>query len=200
MRDGVARAVVLVVTVSLTLVLLPIAINVGTGGTAPGFLVPYAGWTWPLIGLLWLIAIVTALFEVRSRRLPTVSGRSADQPRNRPNALARVDRYLSQRVAGSLASRTRIALAVDERPEAVVRPYDLLVQPLDSTPQQVPDDQDIATVFDQLQDSMLILGAPGAGKTTLLLDLARAGPRGREQADPGPDRPVRLVGPPVPRP
>ncbi|MGW1343902.1 NACHT domain-containing protein [Kribbella sp. NPDC002412] len=172
-RDGVVRAVVLVVTVSLTVVLLPVAINVGTGGTAPGFLAPYAGWTWPLIGILWLIAIVTALFEFRSRRLPTVSGRSADQPRNRPNALARVDRYLSQRVAGSLASRTRIALAVDERPEAVVRPYDLLVQPLDSTPQQVPDDQDIAAVFDQLQDSMLILGAPGAGKTTLLLELAR---------------------------
>ncbi|WP_433164121.1 NACHT domain-containing protein [Kribbella sp. CA-247076] len=172
-RDGVLRAVVLVVTVSLTLVLLPIAINVGTGGTAPGFLAPYADWTWPLIGALWLIAIVTALFEVRSRRLPTVSGRSADQPRNRPNALARVDRYLSQRVAGSLASRTRLALAVDERPEAVVRPYDLLVQPLDSTPHPVPDDQDIAAVFDQLQDSMLILGAPGAGKTTLLLDLAR---------------------------
>lgn len=128
------RAVVLVVTVSLTLVLLPIAINVGTGGTAPGFLAPYVDWTWPLIGFLWVVAIVTALFEVRSRRLPTVSGRSADQPRNRPNALARVDRYLAERVAGSLASRTRIALALDERPEAVVRPYDLLVQPLDSTP------------------------------------------------------------------
>ena len=167
------RAVVLVVTVSLTLVLLPIAINVGTGGTAPAFLEPYAGWTWPLIGFLWLVAIVTALFEFRSRRLPTVSGRSADQPRNRPNALARIDRYLSQRHAGSLASRTRIALALDERPEAVMRPYDLLVQPLDSTPRQVPDETDIAAVFDELQDSMLILGAPGAGKTTLLLELAR---------------------------
>ena len=44
------RAVVLVVTVSLTLVLLPVAINVGTGGTAPAFLEPYAGWTWPLDG------------------------------------------------------------------------------------------------------------------------------------------------------
>lgn len=168
------RAVVLVVTVSLTLVLLPIAINVGTGGTAPGFLAPYTDWTWPVIGALWLVAIVTALFEFRSRRLPTVSGRSADQPRNRPNALARVDRYLSQRVAGSLASRTRIALALEERPEAVIRPYDLLVQPLDSSPRPVSDDTDIATVFDQLQDSMLILGAPGAGKTTLLLELARA--------------------------
>ncbi|TCC54087.1 NACHT domain-containing protein [Kribbella capetownensis] len=168
------RAVVLVLTVSLTLVLLPIAINVGTGGTAPGFLAPYADWTWPVIGALWLVAIVTALFEFRSRRLPTVSGRSADQPRNRTNALARVDLYLSQRVAGSLASRTRIALALDERPEAVIRPYDLLVQPLDSSPRPVSDDTDIGTVFDQLQDSMLILGAPGAGKTTLLLELARA--------------------------
>lgn len=173
MRDGVVRAVVLVVTVSLTLVLLPIAINVGTGGTAPGFLEPYAAWTWPLIGVLWVVAIVTALLEVRSRRLPMLSGRFADQPRNRPNALARIDRYLSQRHSGSLASRTRIALALDERPEAVMRPYDLLVQPVDGTPRQVPDEADIATVFDELQDSMLILGAPGAGKTTLLLELAR---------------------------
>lgn len=40
------RGVVLVVTVSLALVLLPIAINVGTGGTAPAFLEPYVGWVW----------------------------------------------------------------------------------------------------------------------------------------------------------
>ncbi|WP_329483242.1 NACHT domain-containing protein [Kribbella sp. NBC_01484] len=189
-RDGMVRAVVLVVTVSLTLVLLPIAINVGTGGTAPRFLAPYAGWTWPLIGLLWLVAIVTALFEFRSRRLPTVSGRSADQPRNRPNALARVDRYLSQRHAGSLASRTRIALALDERPEAVLRPYDLLVQPLDSAPREVPDETDIAAVFDELQDSMLILGAPGAGKTTLLLELARTL---SEQAHADESKPIPVV-------
>ncbi|MFI5691604.1 NACHT domain-containing protein [Kribbella sp. NPDC051586] len=173
MRDGLVRAVVLVVTVSLTLVLLPIAINVGTGGTAPAVLEPYVGLAWPLIGVLWAAAIVTALIEVRSRRLPVVSSRSADQPRNRPNALARIDRYLTERRAGSLASRTRIALALDEQPDAVVRPYDLLVQPLDSAPRRVPNAADIANVFDELQDSMLILGAPGAGKTTLLLELAR---------------------------
>ncbi|WP_329006114.1 NACHT domain-containing protein [Kribbella sp. NBC_00709] len=173
MRDGLVRAVVLVVTVSLTLVLLPIAINVGTGGTAPAFLEPYVGWAWPLTGVLWAAAIVTAMIEVRSRRLPVVSSRSADQPRNRPNALARIDRYLSERRAGSLASRTRIALALDEHPDAVVRPYDLLVQPLDHAPRRVPNEADIANVFDELQDSMLILGAPGAGKTTLLLELAR---------------------------
>lgn len=163
-----------ILTVSLTLVLLPIAINVGTGGTAPGFLEPYVGWTWPLIGVLWLVAILTGLWEFRSRRTVGLSARSADQPRNRPNALARVERYLADRFAGSLASRTQLALALDVRPEAVIRPYDLLVQPLDSQVTEIREDADITAAFDDLQDSMLILGAPGAGKTTLLLELARA--------------------------
>ena len=115
----------LVLTISLTLVLLPIAINVGTGGTAPDFLAPYVDWTWPVIGVLWLVAIVTGLFEFRSRRTVRHSARSADQPRNRPNALARVDRYLADRFAGSLASRTRLALALDVQPgggDPAVRP------------------------------------------------------------------------------
>jgi hypothetical protein len=172
--NGLLRVVVLVLTLSLTLVLLPIAINVGTGGTAPAFLAPYVQWTWPVIGLLWLVAILTGLWEFRSRRTVGHSARSADQPRNRPNALARIDRYLADRVAGSLASRTRLALALDERPEAVIPPYDLLVQPLDSSVTEIREDADIATAFDDLQDSVLILGAPGAGKTTLLLDLARS--------------------------
>ncbi|MET9270161.1 NACHT domain-containing protein [Kribbella sp. NPDC003557] len=170
---AVLRGVVLVATVSLGLVLLPIAINVGTGGTAPEFLAPYVGWVWPVIGILWIVAVLTALFELRDRRLPRISRRAADQPRNRPNALARIDRYYSERRAGSLAARTRIALALDEHPGVVVRPYDLFVQPLDSAPRRVPNEADIAGVFDELQDSMLILGAPGAGKTTLLLNLAR---------------------------
>ncbi|ONI68922.1 signal transduction protein [Kribbella sp. ALI-6-A] len=167
------RVVLVVLSVSLTLVLLPIAINVGTGGTAPTFLQPYADWSWPVIGVLWLVAIVTGVWELRSRRTTTVSARFADQPRNRPNALAHVDRYLSERVAGSLAQYTRLSLALDASPDAVVRPYDLLVQPLHSADPEVRENADIAKAFDDLQDSVLILGAPGAGKTTLLLDLAR---------------------------
>ncbi|MFC9687051.1 NACHT domain-containing protein [Kribbella sp. NPDC056951] len=172
-RDTVLRAAVIVLTASLSLVLLPIAINVGTGGTAPAFLTPYVAWTWPAIGVLWLILVLTALAEVRSRQRPVISSRSADVPRNRQLLLRSVDTYLNQRVAVSLAARTRVALALEERPSAVVRPYDLFVQPIDSEPRQLPENAAIAEVFDELQDSMLILGAPGAGKTTLLLSLAR---------------------------
>ncbi|GAB3941022.1 hypothetical protein GCM10029976_059660 [Kribbella albertanoniae] len=167
------RAVVIVLTASLSLVLLPIAINVGTGGTAPAFLAPYVAWTWPAIGVLWLILVLTALAEVRSRQRPVIASRSADKPRNRANALAQVDRYLQRRVDVSLAAQTRVALALDQRPEVVARPYDIVVRPLDSEPHSLPEDAHIATVFDDLEFSMLILGAPGAGKTTLLLELAR---------------------------
>lgn len=188
-RDGLVRVVALVTSVSLTLVLLPIAINVGTGGSAPAFLAPYVRWTWPVIGLLWAVAVGTGLWEIWTRRTVEQLARSADQPRNRPNALDRVERYLADRFAASLASRTRLALALDERPEAV-RPYDLLVRPLDGVATQMQEDADIATVFDDLQDSMLILGAPGAGKTTLLLELARSL---TEQARNDSERPVPVL-------
>ncbi|WP_238334723.1 NACHT domain-containing protein [Kribbella amoyensis] len=168
--------------------LLPIAINVGTGGTAPDFLARYVDWTWPVIGLLWCAAIVTGVIEYRSR-FATTSARSADQPRNRPNALGRVDRYLVERSAGSLRSKLRLALSVEERPEAV-RPYDLLVQPLESGSGTVRRGTDVARIFDELQDSMLVLGAPGAGKTTLLMDLARSL---LDQANADPSRPVPVL-------
>ncbi|WP_427896594.1 NACHT domain-containing protein [Kribbella sp. GL6] len=188
MRSFVSGAV-LVVTVSLTVVLLPIAINVGTGGTAPAFLEPYVGLVWPAIGVLWVVAVGTALLEVRNRRQPRISNRTADQPRNRQNALLQVDRYLSERRAGSLAARTRVALALDGEPDAV-RPFDLLVHPLDKPPTRIPDGTDIATVFDNLEDSMLILGAPGAGKTTMLLNLAR---RLSAQAQTDEQQPIPVV-------
>ncbi|MEU8226605.1 NACHT domain-containing protein [Kribbella sp. NPDC048915] len=185
---AVLSAVVLVITVSLSLVLLPIAINIATGGTVPAFLAPYVRGVWPLIGVLWVVAVVTALLEVRNRRLPPSSRRVADQPRNRRNALAHIDRYYSERRAGSLAAR--VALALEEDPSVVVRPYDLFVQPLDSAPQDVPNAADIDRVFDELQDSMLILGAPGAGKTTLLLNLAGTL---TEQARNDKDRPLPVL-------
>jgi hypothetical protein len=73
----------------------------------------------------------------------------------------------------SLFHETRILLGLSERPDAVVRPMDLLVQRSDQGERPLPSGTHVVDVFDEMDQSLLILGAPGAGKTTLLLELAR---------------------------
>lgn len=167
----VVRALVLVVGLSLSSVLLPTAINIGTGGTPPAVLAPYADWTWAVIGLLWALTVGIGVWEALTRRESMITSRRVDHPRNRPNALDRVERDALQRTEQSLAVKTRIALELADRPGAT-RPSDLIVQPVGGQEWSVPPNADIGAVFDRLQDSMLILGAKGAGKTTLLLELA----------------------------
>ena len=72
----------------------------------------------------------------------------------------------------SLSYETRILLGLSERPDAVVRPMDLLVQRPDQGERPLPPGTQIVKVFDTMEQ-LLILGAPGSGKTTLLLELAR---------------------------
>ncbi|MEV0054636.1 NACHT domain-containing protein [Saccharopolyspora shandongensis] len=154
--------------------LLPTAINIGTGGTAPAFLAPYTGWTWPVIGVLWAVSVAVGLWEMLARQQSAITSRPVDHPRNRPNALDRVEHYVDQRFSQSLAAKARIELDLDERPDAVIRPQSLTVQPVGGAEKAIASNAPISEVFDELHQSMLILGDPGAGKTTLLLELARA--------------------------
>lgn len=160
--------------ISVSAVLLPTAINIGTGGTAPAFLAPYTAWTWPVIGVLWAVSVVVGLWEMLARQQSAITSRPVDHPRNRPNALDRVERYVGQRFSQSLAAKARIELDLDERPDAVIRPQSLTVQPVGGAEKAIASNAPISEVFDELHQSMLILGDPGAGKTTLLLELARA--------------------------
>jgi hypothetical protein len=77
--------------------------------------------------------------------------------------------YLRQ----SLFQETRIILGLNERSDAVARPMDLLVRRPNEDDKPLPSGTGIVDVFDSVDHSLLILGAPGSGKTTLLLELAR---------------------------
>ncbi|MBV8231107.1 MAG: NACHT domain-containing protein, partial [Planctomycetaceae bacterium] len=72
----------------------------------------------------------------------------------------------------SLSHETRILLGLSERPDAVARPMDLLVQRPDRGERPLPPGTQVVDVFDTMEQ-LLILGQPGSGKTTLLLELAR---------------------------
>lgn len=98
-------------------------------------------------------------------------------PQQRRNRALMLDKVESIWVKGllqrSLSEETRIALGLEDRPDAVDLPLNALVQELHHPPQEFPPGTSITSVFDQTGGSLLILGAPGAGKTTLLLELAR---------------------------
>jgi hypothetical protein len=80
-----------------------------------------------------------------------------------------IDGYLKH----SLDNLARLELGLEENPDAVSRPWELIVQQPDRAPRPLPPGQAMGDIFDELGQALLILGAPGAGKTTLLLELAR---------------------------
>lgn len=73
----------------------------------------------------------------------------------------------------SLDQLARIELGLQTRPDAVDRPFDLLVQRPEQAPQPLPTGTPISQIFQNSGNALLILGEPGAGKTTLLLELTR---------------------------
>ncbi len=101
-----------------------------------------------------------------------MSARQTDPNRHRMLAKVRrdwIDGYLKH----SLDNLARIELGLEEKPDLVSRPWDVIVQQSGRAPRPLPPDQPIGAIFDEVDQALLILGAPGAGKTTLLLELAR---------------------------
>lgn len=77
-------------------------------------------------------------------------------------------------LAKSLKLHRVINLELREAPSAVYLPWRAVLRRPEPMNAQTYHSVDIANVFDDAEQSLLILGAPGAGKTTLLLQLASA--------------------------
>jgi hypothetical protein len=116
--------------------------------------------------------------EILDRLAQTIEAsfnpRSLQTDSNRHQMLAKVrhdwiDGYLKH----SLDNLARIELGLEEKPDAVSWPWDLIVQQPGQVPRPLPPGRPMSATFDELGQALLILGAPGAGKTTLLLELAR---------------------------
>jgi len=151
------------------LLVVPYAVNLDTGGTAPGWLRPHIGWLWP-VALACVAAII--VLELADRLIggpETISLLRPHDPRNVSLALAQVARYVDQRRRGQLSEHLMMFLA--ERPDAVRTPVHMVGR-IGGGEFELSARRRVIDVYDDMDESMLILGAPGAGKTTQLLDLA----------------------------
>jgi hypothetical protein len=73
----------------------------------------------------------------------------------------------------SLFHEVRLLLGLEEHPDAVARPMDLIAQRPDLGERLLPPGTRVVDVYDEMDQALLILGQPGSGKTTLLLELCR---------------------------
>ena len=100
-------------------------------------------------------------------------GRQAEERqarlRNRRRMVERVRRSWVQGVLEqSLYHVARIDLGLQDQPEAVERPWAMIVQEQGQPPRPLTMGARMSQIFDELGGALLILGAPGTGKTTLL--------------------------------
>ncbi|WP_433833201.1 NACHT domain-containing protein [Actinoplanes sp. CA-015351] len=149
------------------LVLIPTAVNIGTGGEAPGFLMPYVGLLWPAVLVLCAVAIGVEVWSRTTKTAQPESARPDADVRNERNAFDQVGRYIAERRSESLVTRVRIRLVLDERRDAVL-PLPHVVERVGS----MPPTSDILAAFESLQQDLLLLGVPGIGKSTMMLKLA----------------------------
>jgi len=142
---------------------------------------PLLPYTVPVFVGLALISIILAVWQFRQQEIP---GQETTEPvhllpaalaaQYRQRLLAKVRSFWVNGVLeNSLHSAALMVLELQEQPDAVARPWQLVLQEIDQSTRPLPYGTRITQVYEKAVGELLILGEPGSGKTTLLLELAR---------------------------
>ncbi|MCB8975838.1 MAG: NACHT domain-containing protein [Ardenticatenaceae bacterium] len=136
------------------------------------------------------LSIDLAFLDKLYSQLPSASG---TKPRSREQLalIAKVETFWIEGVLeNTLNSTIPIDLSKEYRPNLVHYPWEMVVQRPDVERNLLIPDKRIEDVFDEANQSLLIVGGPGSGKTTVLLELAQTL---LARAKQNPDLPVPVV-------
>jgi KaiC/GvpD/RAD55 family RecA-like ATPase len=143
-------------------------INMASGGIV---ISPWVAWPL-LIGVIFAgigLAVWQYLLQTETDRAKGIVNLQ-----NRQRLLAKVYAFWIKGVLEqSLHGAALIALGLQEKPNALADPWQLVLQQPDRPDHPLPAGTRITQVYDNAGGELLILGEPGSGKTTLLLELAR---------------------------
>ena len=131
----------------------------------------------PWIPVVAAIATFVSSFAVSDMpiSIPTSEKiKSAREERNRQDMLELVrNSWVKGVLEQSLPDEVLIELGLEERRDAVLNRQGMELQRPGHPKQMLPQGMKIMDVFDEMGQTLLILGEPGSGKTTMLLELAR---------------------------
>ena len=148
----------------------------------------------PLITVLAGIAALIRSFSISDVHIsiPTSEKtKSAREKRNRQSMLELVSNsWVKGVLEQSLHDEVLIELGLEERRDAVLNRQGMKLQRPGHPNRQLPPGTKVIDVFDEMGQTLLILGEPGSGKTTLLLELARDT---IARAEEDPKRPIPVV-------
>ena len=105
---------------------------------------------------------------------PSEKTTSAREERNRQGMLELVSNsWVKGVLEQSLHGEVLIELGLEERRDAVLNSQGIELQTPGKPNCLLPPSMEIVDVFDEVGQTLLIMGEPGSGKTTMLLELAR---------------------------
>ena len=129
------------------------------------------------------VSVVTAIFTAigfvaisySPKNDPTSEKtKSTSEERERRKLLKRVkNNWIKNVLERSLNDEVLIELGLEERKDAVYNRQGIELQIPGHPNRPLPPGTKIMDVFDEVGQTLLILGEPGSGKTTMLLELAR---------------------------
>ena len=105
--------------IAITLVLVPTAISIGTGGHLPAPLRPLSDWLWPLAGAFVVFAAALAFWERATSTDEPLIARRLNNSGNRSRSVESSARYARERLRNALAEHVRRALDLDELPTGI---------------------------------------------------------------------------------